>query len=783
MSGNKKVIEIFAPCDGWVDDIKNLDDPIFSQLVLGDGIYIKPSSNVMNCVIDEGKVSLLVETKHAIYFEKQTIPILMHTGLQSDKYQENSFESLVKVNDLVNHNSKVLSFDKKFLKSLNMATPILVDPNYLDQVEIKKLKLAQEVKQGEVIATITILDKAKVKPKKVKKDYSPISQDIIQFLGGEDNLKNINNCMTRLRVVVHNKDLIQEAKIKEIDIVKGLNWSGDELQIIIGGEVYKVKGNIDFILSNSTGPKTKVSFGKKILSTLSGVISPIIPVLIVTGLLYSLQSILTISKVIVIPESGDLTQTDPLSAIFIASSSVGLAVLGTFFSWSIARYFKGNETMALLIALSLSSHLLLGAGGYLGNGHGVLANDGVGWKLFSIGGQNVYFKSIYGTILPFVGAVSFYLIFDKWVKTWMPVSVDPIFRPFISFITTIGLSFFLFSPFLGMIEQLVGIGAAWVMSIPFGIGSGLLALLMQPIVLLGGHLALFAVFSPSIAAGVPTIYITCVRIAELGQVGALIGVIIRSKVLETRRQGLSFLLPATLGITEPVIYGVNLQKVRPLVIGCIASGIAGVIAGLLNLQADHLGGFGILGVLSFDKTSSMLWFLLVAGISIGLGLLGTLIFYSERVDEYKGLVKIEKQLYKVSSKQLAGKVKIVDWEYYNDFKTIEELVKNNNSNYLELEKNFIKKAKLIDVIKANQAKKIVDENKIQQLQSQLEQVNLNINQLQQLNSQVNDTVINKTKTLIAKINPENKEKLENNLSYFLNSVGVNYDGLELVLMK
>lgn len=156
---------------------------------------------------------------------------------------------------------------------------------------------------------ISILERSFWKMGNIKSKYQKVATNIFEYIGGKENQVNLYNCMTRLRIKILNKELVDIEKIKSLDIVKGINWNGDELQIIIGGEVYKVKEECLKILDSKETAfnkgkngalltKDRTSISKKIMPAITAIVFPTIPILIGGGIIGGLQSILVISGVL-----------------------------------------------------------------------------------------------------------------------------------------------------------------------------------------------------------------------------------------------------------------------------------------------------------------------------------------------------------------------------------------------------------------------------------------------------------------------------------------------------
>ncbi|KAF5276135.1 hypothetical protein FQR65_LT16453 [Abscondita terminalis] len=279
--GKMEKIKIYAPVDGEIDLIENLKDGVFSEKMLGDGFYIKPTSNKFYSPIENGKV---------------------------------------KTGDLIG----------EFIFS-----EVKEELNIKDQIE-------------EIINS--------------KSRYEIAAETIYKAVGTHSNYTKVFNCMTRLRFEVKNKESINELEIKRLPIVKGIIWSGNQMQIVIGGEVYKVREAVeDYVIKITSGVETKIksfkpSIGKRILGAITGIILPSLPVLMAGGLLMGIKTILVVSGAIVDLSSSTNSgvQPDLFSYAFNIVAESGIKLLGIYMGYNTMKYLGGPTLLSIFMGIALS---------------------------------------------------------------------------------------------------------------------------------------------------------------------------------------------------------------------------------------------------------------------------------------------------------------------------------------------------------------------------------------------------------------------------------------------
>lgn len=133
----KKGLEIYAPIEGTVVDITKVPDAIFSQRMMGDGIAIEPTGNVLRAPLD-GRVALVSETKHAIALSSEGLELLMHIGIDTVELNGQGFEVHVNVNDEVKKGDKLITFDRAFI--LESGKPLITPIVIINMDKVKKLE-------------------------------------------------------------------------------------------------------------------------------------------------------------------------------------------------------------------------------------------------------------------------------------------------------------------------------------------------------------------------------------------------------------------------------------------------------------------------------------------------------------------------------------------------------------------------------------------------------------------------------------------------------------------
>ena len=145
---------VFSPLAGELKSLKDVNDPTFSEEILGKGIAILPKEGIVYAPFD-GVVSALFDTKHAIGLtDNQGMELLIHVGLETVNLGGTHFEVHISQGDLVKKGDPLITFDlQEIQKTHDVITPVLIT-NADDFSEIVVQKEFGPVKAGEAILTV-----------------------------------------------------------------------------------------------------------------------------------------------------------------------------------------------------------------------------------------------------------------------------------------------------------------------------------------------------------------------------------------------------------------------------------------------------------------------------------------------------------------------------------------------------------------------------------------------------------------------------------------------------
>ena len=402
----------------------------------------------------------------------------------------------------------------------------------------------------------------------MKKDYAEIADTLIAALGGKENITRLFHCMTRLRFYVKDRTKINEKEILKVSGISGVNWHEDQFQVIAGNEVnemYKALENKgvptdDAPAAESQSSKSVVS---KIIDSITGCMTPMIPALTAAGMIKVVLSLLTTFHLV--------TDTSSTYQVISMIGDVTFYFMPFLIAANAAKVFRVNQSLALFIA-----------GVYLSPAFVSMVASDAAITLFGL----PITKATYSySVIP--------VILMVWITHYIELLVDRITPKMVKLILNPTLVILISAPIalivVGPLGTIIGNGLAVAinfLSAKLGfIIVGILAATFPFIVMTGMHHALTPIGLNAIATGGTDSLIFVSQVcSNIAQSGSSFAVAVKSKNENMKQLASAAGVSALMGITEPALYGVTLKLKRPVVAAAIAAGIGGIVGGLLHVS-------------------------------------------------------------------------------------------------------------------------------------------------------------------------------------------------------
>ncbi|MBZ6013632.1 sucrose-specific PTS transporter subunit IIBC [Leuconostoc gelidum subsp. gelidum] len=421
-----------------------------------------------------------------------------------------------------------------------------------------------------------------------------LAEQIIAGIGGQKNIISIDHCATRLRIMIKDKEKIDTEKIENLDRVAGAFFNAGQYQVILGtGLVDKIHDEALKILGDNAQTSTDVvkkegtSF-QRAIRIFGDVFVPIVPVLVATGLFMGLRGLLTQEAFLNLFGLTPASIPSHLLLFTQVLTDTAFVFLPALVCWSTFKIFGGNPVLGIVIGLMLVNPALPNA---------YEVGSGAVEPLKFFGFINVV--GYQASVLPafIVGIIGSRV--EKWLKTKIPDALDLLLTPFLTLLSSIVLGLFVVGPIFHGIELGLLHVVQFLLDLPFGIGGLFYGSFGQLLGIFGVHHILNFLEINMLANTGWNMLNPIGTCGNMAQAGAVLAVAIKTVDVKMKQIAYPSALSATLGITEPAVFGVNLRLVKPFVMAMIGGGIGGFLASILQLKATGMGVTGIPGTLLY----------------------------------------------------------------------------------------------------------------------------------------------------------------------------------------
>ena len=597
-------IRLTSPLEGELIPLSAVKDMVFSTGAMGRGAAVKNPQGKVVAPFD-GEITVFFETKHAIGLKSADgVEVLIHVGMDTVKLNGEHFTAQAAQGDKVKKGQVLLTFDPAAIREAgyDTTTPVVVT-NAAEFGDITVEYGGQSITSKAAAGGAAAAADAEDHSFDDLPDEQRVAKLIEKYVGGMENVRNAEHCATRLRLIVNDKSKIDEKAIENIEGVKGQFFAAAQYQIILGtGFVDKVfaefvRGTNFSGVSNKEEAYAQMSLVQKISRTLGDVFVPIIPVLVATGLFMGLRGA---------AQSLGLEFSENVLRMSRILTDTAFAFLPALVCWSTTKRFGGTPVIGIVLGLMLVSPELPNAYAIAGGTAQPIPMNIFGIEVPVVGYQ--------GSVLPALVLGIFAAKLQKKLKTIVPDVIDLIVTPFLTLFISMLLGLLIVGPIMHTLELAVFGAVSAFLSLPFGIGGFVVGGLQQAIVVFGVHHVFNALEVQLLASTGVDPFNAIITGAIIAQGGAAAAVAARTQNKKKRALYISSIVPAFLGITEPVIFGINLRLMKPFLYALVGGACAGGLASFLHLAGtgmgitvlpgtllylDHLGAYILVNVVGF----------------------------------------------------------------------------------------------------------------------------------------------------------------------------------------
>lgn len=451
--------------------------------------------------------------------------------------------------------------------------------------------------------------------------YEQDVKQLLDLLGGKENIQAVSHCMTRMRFVLVDSNQTDEKAIQELPSVKGTFTQAGQYQVIIGNDVstfykeFTAYAGIEGVSKEAVKSMAKTNQKpiQKIMGSLGEIFAPLIPALICGGLVLGFRNII---GEIHFFNNGTQSLAD-ISQFFAGLYSflwlIGEAVfhlLPVGIVWSITKKMGTTQILGIVLGLTLISAQLL-------NGFNVAGTPVADIPVWDFGVVKVQMIGYQGQVIAAIMAGFVLVYLEKFFKKYCPEVVSMIVVPFCALIPAVIIAHTIVGPIGWTIGNVIADVVYAGLTSKFGVLFALVfGVCYAPIVMTGLHHMTNAIDTQLSNSFGGTILWPMIALSNIAQGSSVLAMSVLQKKNEKAQQiNVPACISCYLGVTEPALFGVNLKYGFPLICGMIGSGIAAVISVGCGVQAFSIGVGGIPGILSI-KSEYWMQFLLAMVIAI-----------------------------------------------------------------------------------------------------------------------------------------------------------------------
>ena len=458
------------------------------------------------------------------------------------------------------------------------------------------------------------------------KDYRKTAEEIIRIVG-KDNIVSATHCATRLRLIVKDKEAIDVKKLEKLPLVKGTFFNAGQFQIILGtGIVNKVYEEIEKLglktlskKEQDEAIKNQQKGVKRLMRILGDIFIPIIPVIAATGLFLGLKGCVFNDNVLGLFGASTDMIPDYIVTLVNVLTETAFSFLPAIICWSAFKVFGGTPVIGMVLGLMLVSPILPNAYSVANPDSGISAIMAFG-KIPIVGCQGSVLTAI---ITALIGAK-----LEKKLRKIMPNALDLIMTPFVVMLVTFLIVILCVGPVMHVVElKLVSIVEALV-HLPFGIGGFIIGATYPLLVITGLHHTYTMIETSLLANTGFNPVITLCAMYGFANVGTCLAFFVKSKNTTVRQTSIGAMLSQLFGISEPVLFGIQLRyNLKPLIIMLFTSGLGAASLSLLNIQSNSYGLAVIPSYLMYIyEGRQFLWYLIISICSVALCFVLTYLF-------------------------------------------------------------------------------------------------------------------------------------------------------------
>ncbi|MEH0833852.1 PTS beta-glucoside transporter subunit IIABC [Pectobacterium cacticida] len=418
--------------------------------------------------------------------------------------------------------------------------------------------------------------------------YKALANEILDGVGGRDNIVSVIHCATRLRFKLRNREKADAAALKHNSGVIMVVESGGQFQVVIGnhvGDVYQDLLNISGLSENTETEQkesgTKENLFSRLIDIVAGIFTPLLGVMAASGIV---KGLLALSLA-----CGWMVDSNGVYKVLFAASDALFYFFPIILGYTAGKKFGGNAFVTMVIGGALIHPTMIAE---------FNAMSAVDYQPLHFLGIPITFINYSSSVIPIIFAAWVSCRLEKPLNTILHANIRNFFTPALCLIITVPLTFLAIGPVTTWLSHQLATGYQVIYSTNQTLAGGFMGGLWQVFVMFGLHWGLVPLMINNFSALGSDTLMAVLTPAVLAQAGASLGVSLRTRDMKLKGIAGSAFPAGVFGITEPSIYGVNLPLRRPFIFGCIGGALGGGIAGYFGATQYS---FGLPSIFAFTQ--------------------------------------------------------------------------------------------------------------------------------------------------------------------------------------
>ena len=422
--------------------------------------------------------------------------------------------------------------------------------------------------------------------------YETLAKEILNYVGGKDNVNSLTHCITRLRFKLKDESIAQDEALKNLEGVVTVMKSAGQYQVVIGNQVQDVYEQLAPLL-HAEQPQTvqdaeKEKLLDRFVDIISGIFQPILGIMAACGMIKGLNMLFM--------TLGLYAETSGGYMIINAIGDALFTFLPLFLGYTSARKFGLKPMVGLVIGgimcyPGIQSSALSGSLKPLYTMfEGTMFASPVYIDFFGIPVISMDYTS---TVIPVIFIVYFASKCEKLFSKFVPDLVKFFFVPMLTLLVALPIGFLLIGPVATFGSKIIAETIISIRNVSPMLAGGLVGLTWQILVIFGLHWGFIPVYINNIVTNgydnVMMPFFACTFETS----AVILVIMLKTRDRKMKELCLPNFISGIFGVTEPGIYGILLPLKKPFIISCIAGGIGGAFYGFCNFRKFSMGGMGI----------------------------------------------------------------------------------------------------------------------------------------------------------------------------------------------